>query len=80
MSAVALVPVVITVVVLVCVVTATTVTVRRDRRRNAVFAVRWAETMRRRQALSVPRLPVPMPPPPLLLVARPVEAPKRDAA
>jgi hypothetical protein len=79
MSAAVLVPVLVTVVVLVCVVTATTVTVRRDRRRNAVFAVRWAETLRRRHAVTVPRLPVLLPPP-LLLAAKPVEAPKRDAA
>jgi hypothetical protein len=80
MSTVALIPVAITVVVLICVIASTTITVRQDRRRNAVFAARWAETLRRRHAITAPRLPVPMAPPPPLLMARPVEPPKQDAA
>ena len=48
MSAVVLVPLLVTVLTVGVIVVSTVVTVRAERRYNAVLAVRWIETQRRR--------------------------------
>lgn len=78
-SALVLVPLVVTIVVLTCLVASTVVTVRRERRLNAVFAARWAGTLRRRRNASVPSLPgssrPPVPAAPTVKPAPPVLKP-----